>query len=221
MNERLEQLRERIDALETKERVLVLAAVVLVVGFLWHTMLMQPLELEKRRLQADASRIQAQLAELDQQAVAVVEASSRDPNEPLRRQLAAAVRQTSDYEAQILDLAGQLLEPKEMPGVLRSVLEETDGIEFVSLQGLGAEPLVKPDEGGSAAGNGPRTAWRHGFRVRFKGSYLDTLAYLRSLEALPWRFFWDSVEVDVSNHPQAEGSVVVYTLSLASSWIGV
>ena len=69
--------------------------------------------------------------------------------------------------------------------------------------------------------NGARTAYRHGFRIRFVGSYLKTIDYLHALEALPWRFFWDAVEIDVKDHPEAEGSIVVYTLSLDRSWIDV
>lgn len=220
MNERLENLRARIDALEPKERFLVLAAAILVIGFAWHSVLIQPLEIERRRLQADAARLQAQTADLDLQAVAIVEASQRDPNEPLRRQLASAEQQTVEFEGRIRELAGQLLEPRDMAGVLRSVLESTRGMQFVSLQGLGAQPLLPPDAQ-TGARNGARTAYRHGFRIRFRGSYLDTVGYLRALEALPWRFFWDAVELDVTNHPNAEGSVVVYTLSLNQNWIGV
>ena len=109
-----------------------------------------------------------------------------------------------------------------MPQVLQRVLEKTRGLEFVSLQGLGAQPLLDPAKKTAAsAKNGARTAYRHGFRIRFLGSYLDTISYLHALEALPWRFFWDAVEIDVKDHPTADSSVVVYTLSLDRSWIGV
>ena len=27
--------------------------------------------------------------------------------------------------------------------------------------------------------------------------------YLHALEALPWRFFWEAVEIDVTDHPRA------------------
>ncbi|MCI0590119.1 MAG: MSHA biogenesis protein MshJ, partial [Gammaproteobacteria bacterium] len=66
-----------------------------------------------------------------------------------------------------------------------------------------------------------QTAYMHGLRMEFEGGYLDTLDYLRKLEALPWAFFWDSVDFKVEKYPKALGSITVYTLSLDANWIGV
>ncbi|MCZ6663980.1 MAG: hypothetical protein O7B81_01610 [Gammaproteobacteria bacterium] len=222
MKERLLAYAAKLDGLKFNERVLVLGASILVLGGAWSEFLMSPLELERRVFANQIAQNESKLAELDAEALRIVEVSKRDPNEPLRKQIQQTKAQIKGLEAEIRELAGQLIDPQEMAQVLRRVLENTHGLEFVSLEGLGAEPLLETsNEAPKRKTNGARTAFRHGFRVRFTGSYLDTIAYMRALEVLPWKFFWEAVDINVKIHPTAETSIVVYTLSLDRSWIGV
>jgi MSHA biogenesis protein MshJ len=192
----------------------------LVLGMLWSSFALEPLELRKQRLLADINLQQASRTEIDTEAVAVVDAARNDPNASLRKELELLATEIGAQEQRIRELAGDLIAPEQMAEILRSVLEKTAGLEFVALEGLGAEPLLA-DTKASSGDAPPINAYRHGFRVRFSGSYLDTLAYLRTLEALPWRFFWDKVTLDVDAHPRAQVEIVVYTLSLDRRWIGV
>ena len=222
MKERLLAYAAKLDALKFNERVLVLGASILVVGGAWSEFLMTPLELERRVFANQIAQNESKLAELDAEALRIVEVSKRDPNEPLRKQIQQTNTQIKGLEAKIRELAGQLIDPQEMAQVLRRVLENTHGLEFVSLVGLGAQPLLETSkEAPKRKANGARTAFRHGFHVRFTGSYLDTITYMRALELLPWKFFWEAVDIKVQDHPTADSSIVVYTLSLDRSWIGV
>jgi MSHA biogenesis protein MshJ len=225
VNERLTAIAERLDGLEPKERVLLLIATCLVVLLVWRSVGLQRLALHEQSLLSQTAQQQARLAEIEAEAARIVEAARHDPNDTLRAQIAAAESSTATFAAEIRERAGELIEPQQMAAILQSVLEQTRGLEFVSLEGLGAEPLLAPRDAakdGVPLAEGAETqAFRHGFRVRFNASYLDTLAYLRALEALPWRFFWEAVELEVTAHPQARASVVVYTLSLDRRWIGV
>ncbi|MCP5199305.1 MAG: hypothetical protein H6977_04795 [Gammaproteobacteria bacterium] len=215
-----ERFAARVDALTTQERVLLASATLLVAVLGWYQFVYEPMLLERQRLHNQILGWQTQSAATDLQTAQVLEASQRDPDAPLRERLAATDAQIAQNESAIRELAGQLVEPQQMAPILRSVLEQVAGLEFVALEGLGAEPLLPPDAA-QAAGDVPINAFRHGFRISFRGSYLDALAYLRALEALPWRFFWDGLDIEVESHPQALIEVVVYTLSLDRSWIGV
>ncbi|MGE0482871.1 MAG: hypothetical protein AB7Q81_01900 [Gammaproteobacteria bacterium] len=220
MNAAWERLATRVDALETKERVLVGSALLLVVVLGWYQFVFEPMLKERQRLHNQILGWQAQVSETTLQMAQVLEAAQRDPDAPLRQRLDATNAQIAEYETAIRELAGQLVTPQQMALILRSVLEQVAGLEFVGLEGLGAEPLLPPDAA-AANGDAPINAFRHGFRITFRGSYLDAVAYLRALEGLPWRFFWDGLDIAVEQHPQALTEVVVYTLSLDRSWIGV
>ena len=50
---------------------------------------------------------------------------------------------------------------------------------------------------------------------------MDTVNYLKSLESLPWRFSWDSVDYQVKQYPVAETTLRLYTLSFEENWLGL
>ena len=217
---------ERVDALSLKERVLVLAAVILGVIMAWDSWLLRPLEQERARLQDSVNAIQQALTESATVAQTVITAGQADPDAPLQSSLARNRAELAALEQSIKGKVGRMIPPEQMAQVLESVLTRFDSLQFIGLEGLGAEPLTKPTAEAKAApkqhsANTPHGAYRHGIRIRFAGSYLAAVAYLRALEALPFGFFWDAIELETTGYPRTEGSIVVYTLSLDPGWIGV
>lgn len=233
--DRLRVAAARIDALSLKERALLLAASTLALMMAWDGLLLQPLERTKVRLQAEVTTLQGTLAQTDALSAEVVMQGETDPDAGLRAGLARTQAELAVVEADIRDRIGRMVPPERMAEVLETVLSRFDRLEFVALEGLGVEPVLKaaPAAPDGVAGAGRAAspaaseavdfagAYRHGLRIRFAGSYLDALAYLEALEALPWGFFWDRVELETRDYPRTEGSIVVYTLSLDRGWIGV
>lgn len=219
---------ERVDALKLNERVLLLAALLLVVVKVWDGLLLAPMTAERVRLQSEVETLGTALREADQLSQAVLAAARHDPDAEVAATLAARNAELSSVEAEIKSKVGRMVPQEQMATVLSAVLKRFDKLEFVALEGLGAEPVLAakaaPADGAAApsADTTPQAgAWRHGIRIRFKGSYLDALAYLRALETLPWGFFWDRIELETRDYPATEGSIVVYTVSLDRGWIGV
>lgn len=56
--------------------------------------------------------------------------------------------------------------------------------------------------------------YKHRFLLEFQGDYLSALNYLRALEALPWRLYWDSVTIESAGYPRAHITLKVHTISL-------
>lgn len=112
-----------------------------------------------------------------------------------------------------------------MAGVLRDMLSAEKGLVLTKLESLGAQPLFPRDEDEENAKTKKRTQqpeiFKHGVRIVFEGDYFKTLAYLRALEAMPWRLYWDNVEYFVTDYPKARVAITVHTLSLHEGWIGV
>ena len=63
--------------------------------------------------------------------------------------------------------------------------------------------------------------YRHGVELQLQGSYLATLAYLKQLESLEWRFEWDALLFDIQDYPVGTVTLEVYTYSTERDWIGV
>jgi MSHA biogenesis protein MshJ len=54
-----------------------------------------------------------------------------------------------------------------------------------------------------------------------EGDYASLVAYLRALEALPWRIHWQRVELAAGEYPLNRIRIVIGALSLSSDWISV
>lgn len=223
----------RVDALTLKERVLVLAAVVLTVLAAADSLLLQPLDRTRAELQNQIEAVTETLAQTERLTAETLARAAHDPDAEVQQGLTRNRAQQALVEAEIKARIGRMVPPEQMAQVLERVLSGFDRLQFVGLEGLGVEPLVESEEDPPTTPAGAAIpdardrhddfvgAYRHGLRIRFSGSYLDTLAYLRALEQLPWGFFWDSVELETGDYPETTGSIVVYTLSLQRGWIGV
>ena len=139
-------------------------------------------------------------------------------------------KQLNDIESAVQASTRQLVTPENMAVILQTVLQETRGLELLHVRGLGARPVVEQaaktaeeSEGDrqTTGGNVIDNAYKHGLRIEFEGDYLDTLEYVRALEKLDWKFFWDSFEFDVIEYPRSKAAINVFTLSLRKDWIGV
>lgn len=219
LRERLSALQTRIDELTLRERgilFLVLAALLYVVI---DSLLIAPQEQSQKRLLSEISNIRGDITQLEQQKLQIINNHSIDPNADERRVLQQLNASMQQVEGQIKEAVDGLIEPQEMARALESVLKKQQPLGFVRIENLGAKPLlnVEPTEGNvSDAG-----IYIHTMRIELEGSFYQTRDYLQALEQLPWRFHWESVELQIIDYPSARVVITVNTLSLNEGWIGV
>lgn len=229
----------RVDALSLKERLLVLVATLLVIGYLWQGLLMAPLDREERAARQALQASQEEIATLQSETHALITAAGVDPDATARGRLTALRADLEQRRGAIDARLGDLVAPDQMAALLKSVLVGSSGMRLIGLESLPPEPLLPPAPVANAAGRpAPATpssaaspapgadadgisAWRHGMRLVVEGSYLDTLAYLDHLESLGWSFFWDSLDLEVSAHPMTTTTVTVVTLGLDRTWLAL
>ncbi|MBF0425538.1 MAG: hypothetical protein HQL66_06940 [Magnetococcales bacterium] len=75
-------------------------------------------------------------------------------------------------------------------------------------------------EGEKAHEEPPLVIWRHALKLTFTGDYVSTMSLLQSLRGMPWTFYWDTLDLVIKNHPQAQVTLILYTLSLDEELIG-
>jgi MSHA biogenesis protein MshJ len=128
-------------------------------------------------------------------------------------QLKGVLRAT---DTKIAAASAELLPPRKMVEVIHDVLKHHPGVVLVSLKNEAVRPLVTPAEG-QAAG----APYVHPVELIVEGSYLDVLAYLRSLEALPWQLHWQSLELKAQRYPLNRVRIELNTISMEKEWLGV
>lgn len=220
---------EKIDNLTIRERAAILAGVLAVLYTLWSTFLMQPLENQQKIIKAELLQKQASQVGLNAQVQKIIEDNSKDPNIELEKQLQVLKRELDEINANIQVSTAHLVSPKNMAKILETVLFKIGSLTLVNAKGLGANALIEPGKDEKAQTKDAdkiqtedvSNAYRHGLRIEFEGDFMSTLRYLRELEALEWKFFWDTLEFNVEDYPKSRVSIEVFTLSLDKNWIDV
>jgi len=203
-----QQLATRIDALQLRERVLLLFACLAVVFFLVDVLGFQPVFKQQQQARQDISDHESQLEMLRIRSGLLGGAAGDDPA-TMRTRLQA---QLDDLAALLKARLGGMLAPEQAASILEQVLAQEAGLTLQEVN-ASAEPLTAMDysTGENVAVSG---VGRYELELQLEGSYLATLGYLRALEALPWNFFWEGVEFEVTEYPKARVTLDIYTLGL-------
>jgi len=222
MHAKLQALATKFEALSLREKVLVLASMATTLLIGWYLLVSEPLYLKTKQDQQQAETLNKAVAELNKQLQSLQRRQNEGPHRELKQRIAQLDEQIQRLDVELRDKFHGLIEPRQMASVLESVLQQHKDLVLVRVQSLEAVPLITQSEESAKDDQTPQVeVYRHGMQVEFEGSYLATLDYLRTLENLPWEFYWDSVELDVKEYPRARIVITVHTLSLRDAWIGV
>lgn len=203
----------KIDAFSLRERLLVLITAMTLMGAVWHMLLMQPLEQRATRTRAELAALEQRIAAANQNLEDQILQLAGGGDEH-RSRIASLRHRIDEINAALGDHAAELIDPAEMAQVLEGVLKEQSRLTLVRIRNTTPDPL-SADEGPDAL-----TFYRHGLEIEVEGSYAACLDYLNAIEALPWRLYWQILELDVIEYPRNRIRLEVGTLSLDEEWIG-
>ena len=222
MRDRWQKLLERFSALTTRERWLVVIALVAVAYQAADLLILERQFGEIERLNKQVAQDNAAISRLNSELNMLSQRALDDPNKRLRSQIEGSRSEVQRLQARLQEAAEELISPQDMARLLEQMLIQQEQLTMLRLQTLEVEPLLSRQRSESGVvGKAQAGLHRHGFSLEFSGGYLATLNYLQALERLPWRFFWDSVDYEVLEYPQSIVRLKLYTLSLSEDWIGV
>jgi len=221
MKARLKQWAERVDARTLRERLLIFATAVLVVGTLVNALALEPAQARRKLLQQQLAEQDARFKANQAQIEALVAARSVDPDAANRARLNEVRNRIAESEARLAGFQQGLVSSDRMADMLREVLSRNRSLKLISLRTLPAISLLDAgrQEGKLASQKG--AIYRHGVEVSVEGSYADLLAYAEQLEAMPWQVYWGGASLSVRDYPLSRLTLTLYTLSLEQAWLSV
>jgi MSHA biogenesis protein MshJ len=174
----LQALSARINALTPRERVILFVTGLVLVWGLTDTLLLGPGQRQREALSG-------QLAELGHRATAAQQAldtlvSRPDKPAEARQRRDALAREVDTRLQATAALRGHLVNARDMPRVLESLLARHPGLRLVSLKTLAPKPIAQPT--GASADIGEAAYYRHGVELTLEGGYAALTGYLRGLE---------------------------------------
>ena len=215
LGKQLEGVQSRIDEFSLRERAVLFLAISLVLFLLVNSLLLTPLETQQKQLLERTRALHTTISALDQQTVAIVEASRNDPDAELLQQLGQLQQRSGQLQQQIRDSLSGLVEPQQMSRALEQLLREQKALRFIRIENLEPQPIM------AAEGQTDSMVYRHTVVMEMEGDFLSALAYLQTLEQLEWQFRWDEVSLNMISYPRAQVTFRVHTLSMQRGWLGV
>ena len=203
----LQQVADRVDTLELRERVLLLAATIAVMFFSIDMLALQPVLKSQQVTRERITELDTRLSALRQSANLLQYRSDDDPLQARREKRDGLKQELTALDERIVGQLGALVEPAQAAKVLEQVLARHRGLQLVSLDASSRTLDDLEIESGDTAGLG-----RYQIELVLDGNYLDVLAYLEELESLPWKFFWQKVDFQSTEYPHATTRLQLYTL---------
>jgi MSHA biogenesis protein MshJ len=216
-----ERLLKRFEAMTLRERAFVMLAVIGLLIACWDALLMEPLLRTRAGLESELS-------------AAGQPAQSGDVTDPRQINLNRAGQlqtRLAGLDAQLANTASGFVSADRMIQVLHDVLDAQGRLELVSIRNLPVTSLVEPPppdptQAASAEAQAETPAelqppFVHAVEIVIDGQYSDILDYLATLEALPWKFRWKSLDLSTTGYPRNRVRIEIATLSLDSTWLGV
>ncbi len=232
LNAWLVNVGSRFNAMSLRERGMIAAALLALLVLMWDQLLMNPLHARKQALSQEVEEIQKSIALLTE----TVEGRANDnPFSVAMAQKKSLTESLASVDAQLESEAAGLIAPQRMLAVLRDVLDGQQGLRLVSMRNFPVTSLLapradatsnQPASTNQATSNGSAVQpsagpFVHSLELVVEGSYLDVLRYLQSVEALPWRFYWQVLELKTTEYPINRVRVRLNTLSMDREWLGV
>lgn len=221
---------DKVDGMSLRERALIFSAIAFLLVTLVQVLFVDPLLAEQKKLYAKVTQQQEKMKEIRAQIESSLQARKDDANSPLRQRLGQIRQQLADGDAYLQSRRDRLVAPEKMADLLGLVLSKNGKLQLVNLQTMAAAPLIekaadKPEGAGITAANAAaeldKQVFKHGVQITVRGSYLDLMQYLVTLEQLPTKMFWGAAKMSVVQYPAVELTLTLYTLSLDKSWLQI
>lgn len=238
----LKPLFVQFQALNTRERVLAIAAFLGVVYFLFDFALIRPQVAKSRDLRQKMVQQDVELASATQTLAMLATAVRTDPLAKQRAQRDEMRATFAEAEAVMARASSDI----RVADVVRAMVAARPGLTLVGLRTLPVEVFFQPPVAAPApapapamataapgvlamvaapvapAASAPKAApaapplpmlYKHGVEVTIQGSYPGLVAYMQQLERNSGGVFWGNVKLDVVAYPESTLRLSVYTLS--------
>lgn len=215
---RLGQLGERIDALTLRERGIMFVTLLVLLYFLASHFVFSPLQKQQQRLEKEIKMKYDQSAVINAQTQNIIHAGTREPDKENAARLKQLREQIAQVDPRLAGVSQSLVSPRDMARFVEKVLTRNPALQVIRLESL---PPAEVESAAAATPAAAKGVYKHGMRIEVRGRYTDIVKYLRALESMPWKVFWGQVTLETEDYPLSRVTLVIYTLSVYQSWIGI
>jgi MSHA biogenesis protein MshJ len=207
-------LRQHIEKLSVRERVLLIAIFFAVIMLIAQglVMLYGYDKLDPVQSRIDSKKIEDQRYK---ETLVGLESSLDNPNIlALQRSNAELAKRIKVIEERIRLIDDTLMSPDRMSGLLNELLEQQSGLTLISFNIIPVQVI-------ESESTGERLFFQHGVAIKLEGSFEALTSYLDTIEALDTSLFWDRLLIKTEQFPDLQIELEVHTLSRDEEWMHV
>ncbi len=233
-----------IDAKTFRERSIIALLLLAVVWSVFNFAFIIPQEKEKAELRLRMKTAQEELGKLTAQERVFAQALTNDPNANKKAQIDQLEKKLDTLEQSLQTLSVGLIPADKLPDALHEVLRSVGNLKLLGMETRAAarlqlqheivgEAAEEPSDDNKEKAADKKVAdvaeaeedkvgvFKHAVVVSLEGSYFDVVAYLKALESLEWKVYWQGIDYRVDGYPKAQVTIEVYTLSTEEGLLGV
>lgn len=206
--------------LTVREKIIFMVLVPVLILAMVQLFEVNPMEARSKKVQAQIQKNAKQIELISQQIQLTQQQLAKNSTTKLNNQqkgLELKVKQQTEKMQQFLN---KLVPPQLMAKTVEGMLKKRGKLKLISLANLAAIPLPEEQEKNEGNKNNSPLVFKHSLKVSFKGRYFDVLNYLKDLERSNVGFFWDAMDYQVKNYPDATITLKLFTLGTARQWMG-
>jgi MSHA biogenesis protein MshJ len=216
-----QQLIDKFNALNTRERSMIFAALLCVLYGLFD-FLIAPTLAKQKLINTEIANGQAKLEAFNLELLALTKNSAQTES-PEQQKIKQLQHELQSLESTVSDLKSSLVSPEKMPDLLSDLLRKNADLKLVALKTLPTKAMFEQKE---AVAQSTPTIFKHGVEMTIEGRYLDLLSYVAMVEKMPWHVLMDHANLVVDNQngsetPVSQLTMTVYTLGLDKTWLSI
>lgn len=238
MKKQWQALTLKIDALSVRERGILFVLCTFGLLMMGFTLFIEPQLKQQKNLKALHQTNQTQVRLLQEEIAQRSSALKIDPDAEIKLKINDAKARLQLMDQDLLTLKKNLVQAEKMDGLLQDILKRNKGLQLSSMKSLPVVNLMDIPLNQTAASNSPtvlvgspvanapvnqdeRSIYKHEVELELQGNYLDMLAYIKALEAMPERVYWSHSSLTVLEYPKASLTLRLFTLSLEKKWLNL
>ena len=220
--------------LSVREQYLIIATGLVAIIFCLFSFVIEPKLIQNEKYQKQLQSVKSSERSLNISIAELEKALKGDPNKALRKQVSQYEAKLAKVDKALLTLTTELIDPIQMRRALLELLRLQPGVSLSSFELVGAEEVLTATSEKTEAKVNTETAsaensaaeqglslYRHGINIKLTGGYFQLRDYLKQLEKLSWKFFWQGFHYQVKEYPNSELEIEIYSLSTNKEFIGV
>ena len=215
------QIEEGYESLAKREKIMMIATIVVVMFVGVQALYVDPLEAEIKTLWEEETVLIDELSTLKITLVEKQLQAETDIDEPTRLAINDLESELANLSTQLDDKIADLIEPRVMKKVLLEILDAQSKLRLTELKNVPVksiedilkernetnvvEDILSEDDGA--------LLFRHGLEFSFTGSFVALVEFMKKMEALNWNFYWSEMQFKTVVYPHSEIKMKIFTLS--------